>query len=130
MSAYICSPEHVSFLATYYTKHNGYLPGAEPGKVLALANIKSVETRYPDEKGISTETFQDMSQPRYVRLCCEPNELEHLTPVEVIKHAQCFAYQACEASDWEASDAKKIIDRVIDAAIGKLPGYTAAGWGF
>ena len=52
-----------------------------------------------------------------------------ITPVAAIKLAQCYQYQANEHDGWEGSRAKDITDRLIGAAIGKLPGYESAPWG-
>ncbi len=52
-----------------------------------------------------------------------------IDPVGAIKVAQCYRYQSNEHPEWEASDANKIVEMVIDGAISKLPGYDAAPWG-
>ncbi len=63
----------------------------------------------------------------------EPLSLEHTypnpSPVEIIKAAQCFDYQACETDDWKESVACKIIQHIEGTAIRMLPGYEQAPWG-
>ena len=64
--------------------------------------------------------------PSYFRMS---EHAARLSPVEIIKAAHCYAYQACEHREWEGSKAAKRLQCVIDEATRKLPGYDDAAWG-
>lgn len=50
-------------------------------------------------------------------------------PIEVLKAIDCYRYQACEADDWEESEAATICDCIYRALVTMLPGYEEAAWG-
>jgi hypothetical protein len=49
--------------------------------------------------------------------------------METIKMVNSLAYQSCEHTEWESSNAKAFCDALIHVKIGELPGYDdAKGW--
>ncbi len=118
MSAYLCDDAHISALA-------GYAAHARRDNVATIAaclrreNERSLETRYGDK-----------DFPPF-RLDAHAAESAKLAPaLQVLKAAQCYAYQACEHEGWEASPAKRIVDAIVARAITCLPGYDDAAWGW
>ena len=132
MSAFILSDTHINLLLTWANRNirpytipvdNG-LEELSFGKVddiqkmaeiLRKENVRSVNCRYnettdPEELKI---TFHYQSD---------------VTIVEIIKACHCYDYQACETDDYPTTDAHRIIDWILDAAIHLLPGYEQAKW--
>jgi hypothetical protein len=137
MSAFLCSPEHLSALVNYAAAHARggcslrLMPSNEPRSKtdadytferLMFENLKSLEARYPS----TPPNTREWSGAEY-RFKFELHKVR--TPVQIIKLAHCYAYQACEHEGWESSEVKKWIDNVERHAIGHLPGYEEAPWG-
>jgi hypothetical protein len=97
------------------------------GQLLWDTNIVSVKTRYNHIKDIKElpgpygETFIYKYSPTPRRIS--------INPLQVIKTCKYYVYQTCEFEGWEDSEAKAIIDAIINIAITKLPGYEEAEWG-
>jgi hypothetical protein len=131
MSAFICSFAHLTALASfaarcvdsYFHVPSGNrlecrrLTVEELGQMLLEENGKSVHYRYREET--PTPPFKP----------CEKALWAVFTPVEIIKAAHCYDYQACEHPEYGQSEAKALIQAIIDTAIYQLPGYEAAPWG-
>ena len=127
MSAFMCSDRHLTALATYAVRHglSGIVDAgqgearmiAEVFGVLARENVASLNARYPYAPGDGIGAVV----PRVV--------LEQFGAVTTIKACHCYAYQACEHRDWQASLAKQIVDAIEAHAVRHLPGYDAAPWG-
>lgn len=136
MSAFLCSEQHIAMLANFASCNDIYLhakyydnPDAtkdagDIAQALARENINSINARYPDSDTEGDNLFilncRDIAR----------KGTKQYQAVEIIKAAQCFEYQACEHDEWNTSDAKTVIDKIISAAIRQLPGYDAAPWGF
>ena len=141
MSAFIVSTLTIEAIVTFAmdnldsmeplpcTSTAGWIPirGENPaaiGQALVDENFRSVNHRYRTEE----------VPPRYrhrSRLVGNVGGATKRTlhAVDIIKLCHCLAYQSCEHDDWEASWAKRFLDRVIDAATRALPDYDAAPWG-
>jgi hypothetical protein len=120
MSAFQVGPEHLNYLvnaAILYDVHAATIYTPEQlGIMLARENAISLNARYP----------QHRTEPIPYAFTIVPKRT--ITPVQTIKAAQCFEYQACEHHGWKESTTKRIIDALTSAAIGKLPGYQEAAW--
>lgn len=150
MSAFLVSPQHIHLLVSY-AKHTGVVrtdeDAARLARKLAEENIKSVEYRYPDMAGRSAQEFLTFaSNDEYVNTCAHPWDDTPLPdnrwgvkvrrplyiavrqPVEVIKLAHSYEYQACEHPGWETSDACDFLRLIVKAACRALPGYDEAPW--
>lgn len=132
MSAFICSPAHISALVRYACRNNlslGYnIPGT-PGRsvfrvagreqetcdMLARENAASVAYRYPNDTVEAVAVVYDIAA-------------RMLSPVEALKAAQCLEYQSCEHPQWEASGARSLMEAIKSHAIRNLPGYDEAPW--
>jgi hypothetical protein len=139
MSAYLCNPEHIGVLANamYRANIGLYCQSNSPQKMaaaLAKANWISIEARYPGDNFM----LGDQGFEEYCQACqheaCRPDP--DLKPVDFIKIAQCFAYQACEAKEFQEAyyDDDYIgdfhINQFIMAMVRKMPGYDDAPWGY
>lgn len=132
MSAFQVSPNHIGAILRWYLfdgitresdrrQWRGWHPNSdqagEMAAVLTAENDKSIKARYPDDTDIP-EAVDTKNLGVY----------RELTPIEVIKACNCLAYQSCEHDGWDNSEARKLLDDIIDCAIGKIPGYDAAPW--
>lgn len=139
MSCFIVSREHIRvlvFAAAHPGKLDCYRPYSSPlsyttpnggfrtvtgdqeavvGQMLLEANVRSVNDRYDEEELL----VYDHGTPART----------NYTPAEIIKAAHCFAYQACDATDWETSEAKAFVNALISRMSSELPGYEEAAWG-
>lgn len=145
MSAYICSPEHFAALAAFAVKSskNGVIsewrdhsdPTATARKVateLARENIRSVATRYPGDRELPGP---DMSPAEIMQAAANLAESYYwrpptLSPVDLLKMCQGYAYQSCETQDWRDSLAHRQIEWIESSCYSMLPGYDAAPWSY
>ena len=146
MSAFVCHAATIKALAIFAATVNppygphvspAYLRKTAPGvhalsgeelateyaRILLAENIRSVEYRYNDAN--------DMIGDRDIAVSCEEMHggRYRISAVQILKLCDCFEYQACESSDWEASAAYELLERIRHAAIRTLPGYDDAEWG-
>ncbi len=158
MSAYLCDVEHVSGLARWAVENDAvsaawladearkrgerlamhdddYDAAPAVAVILARANVLSVAYRYPNDKpgdrpgpiGFKDDTDYLLAcsqRARYLRAA------EGVSPLEVLKAASCYDYQACETPEYSDSFARRIVERINSAAIAALPGYDEASWGW
>lgn len=148
MSAYICNPEHFGILAAYAATNKCVIRQWEqnrgPDSIiknaqavargLALENIRSVATRYPQD--------QDGSRPGPGQLDAEIVEaaaiyagyfIGHppfITPLQILRLIDCLDYQSCETDDWPQTLAYRQLDWLRSSAIRRLQGYDDAQWEF
>lgn len=145
MSAYICNPEHIGLLAAYAVARDNAInewrvsdskgrddkpaTAANVAKQLLLANIRSVQVRYPDEKPGSLPgpcldlDDQILAVQAYARHYLPQIARRHLGTVDIIKAAAGYDYQACEPEDWETTLAARQVRWIVSAAHRQLPGY-------
>lgn len=132
MSAYIVSDLHINTIVTWaITRHGSnavryYWRGVSRdvrhkgaqriASVLYSENVRSVNTRYNDCESPVGFVF------RNVPYACNK------TPVEIIKACHCLAYQSCETSDWEETEAFAVLQAIESTAVRMLPGYDEADW--
>jgi hypothetical protein len=139
MSAYLCNPDHIGVLANAMSRAGVTIIGerfAPQQMAIALANANwiSIQERYPGDDfmlgGQSLIGYQD----ECANEACRPDP--DLKPVDFIKMAQCFAYQACEAEQFRNADYNSDfigqwhVDSFISHMIRRLPGYDDAPWGY
>lgn len=126
MSAFMCSERHLSALVHYAVQNRvrwyagcgryaNEVGGQQVLDILAQQNERSVCTRYTDENGGVAVTM---------RL----GKREVLSPIQIIKLANSYDYQACETDDYRDTEAAKIVAAIRDEACRKLPGYEEASW--
>ena len=98
------------------------------GQALWDENHRSVHHRYQEESSapdyryqqrLSTEVDVEFQGQRRKRQ-------RELTAMDIIKMCGSLEYQSCEHPEWEPSWAHEYLDRVVKAAIHKLPGYEQA----
>lgn len=132
MSAHMVSSEHINVLvwaanryadgsvfyyhradrSTAYISHHGGRD--EAGEMLLSTNAASLNHVYGDELEV-TYSYQNPASMLWA-------------PVEILKAIRAYAYQACDAPDWDTSDAKAFCDRLQVAVMHYLPGYEDAAW--
>jgi hypothetical protein len=127
MSAFIVSNAQINALVRFASINNiTFFYGATSqrwnisgnedatAQLLLDENVRSVNYRYKQEDEAGKIVYQI--------------DAPVLTPVQIIKAAQCLEYQSCETPDWDKTMAKQLIDAIISTAITKLPGYDDAPW--
>lgn len=134
MSCYLLNHIHIANLAHAFAEagipYKGKSYDASMwATLLAKANYDSVDQRYGNQdisfEDYTFECHMISLQPAY-----------DLKPIELIKMAQCFQYQACETLDWNNASfhSEHIgswhIQYFISKMISKLNGYSSADWEF
>lgn len=137
MSAYLCNEEHIGKLAFAFAQarvpyeRDYHKSAGDWAVILAGANWSSVAYRYGHEamKQMSGGT----SRYQYANAAIKAAKQIDLalTPLDLIRMADCFAYQSCETPEWQSADYMKGVGNwhiayFKDAQIGKLPGYENA----
>ena len=97
------------------------------GEMLVTENVKSVMHRY-------NSPIHDLPGPNVPYWLDDYTFHDdpwapHMTPIQGIKLAHCYQYQACEHPEWEKSDAKVFSDALIHHLIRMVDGYEEATWG-
>ena len=114
MSAYLVEPEVIQTLATW---------GTQPGRlelnrnylalVLAKANIRGCEDRYPDRLARTAAYFlglpNDVAYYEAVQQDLE-GELPHANKIQRLLGV--YAYQACELREWKDSEARAYVEQL------------------
>lgn len=152
MSSWIVTREHITALVdlatvpdddfTYY--HDGRVKGFRHhvtqkgeywdvlGQMLIDENVRGVGERYADTELTDLPGNIDAHHVipyKHQFTISDPRTMP--TPIEGIKVAQCYRYQACDSGDvWDKSEAASFIQALIEHLIPKLPGYDAAPWGW
>lgn len=135
MSAYICNPEHFGLLAAYYAtkEHKGAEFAERAAHILALENIRSVVTRYPDDKDGQRPgpcMYDDeICLASRVWAKCYCNRIpKSVTPVAILSLCGGLDYQSCETEDWRSTKAFGLLCQIESCATRQLPGYDDAPW--
>ena len=131
MSAYICNPEQFALLAVTAYKRGLVVQAEEAAEMLARENIASVAYAYPGEQDGDRPGpgLKDADVVKAARIwagyymATEPGASPH----QILQACRCLDYQ-CGHPEFEASAAKKLLDR-IESSIGIVPeGDFAWGW--
>ena len=135
MSAYLCAPDHIAYLATYYVnvvcrdwRDDTMRDPADLAELLARENVASIDARYRGE----SDQFYAGGVDVYVSDCRAAAMLRAWTDyrgAELAKAVHCYEYQSCEHEAWEQSKAHIIMRKIIDSIVRRLPGYDGAPWG-
>lgn len=141
MSAFLCNADHIGVLANAMSRNGvnvrGYANSPKNmAKALAKANWVAIEERY----GVKDAVWMNNEQPFEVyedECVAEASRPDmDLKPIDFVKMAQCFAYQACEARQFRDADYESEfvgqyhIDSFIDCMLRKMPGYDDAPWSY
>lgn len=141
MSAFACSPEHIAQLAIA-AKDCGVpfnrqrIDARAWAKELAAANWRSLVARYCEDTAVEMSGFHCVEA--YGAACA--NETRYpdirLKPIDLIKMADCFDYQSCEARSYRDSAydddhaGSWHIEYLKGRLVSKLPGYDKAPWAY
>lgn len=138
MSAYVVDHAHIDALVRLADAHSvSYLaPGSKwitvghanrhvVGQMLLDANVTSVATRY---RGSPVDNLPGRVDHWWTEPYRMRANVALLEPVAGLKAINAFAYQACEASTWEGSEAWQFCEALRNALIRHLPGYEQAEW--
>ena len=130
MSCFIVNPKHIALLAEWAVDR-GILTNPYNAKdTLAMANIRSVASRYELTLDQACRDSAGMSMREYL------DTVEFLVPgtskvsnAQIIKALDCLEYQSCECPLWEESAAKYIMDLMRDSIKRYSPeAYEKAAW--
>jgi len=141
MSAFLCNADHIGVLANAMSRNGvnvrGYAMSPKGmAKALAKANWVAIEERYSakDAVWMNNERPFEAYEDECVAEASRPDM--DLKPIDFVKMAQCFAYQACEARQFRDADYESEyvgqyhIDNFIDCMLRKMPGYADAPWSY
>jgi hypothetical protein len=131
MSAFICSEDHIGALVRFWIENDRY--GRFREQELNEADWRQIFASLATENGRSMIARYGNGLDEIERTGPTPTKglrsYPTLEPIAAIKQAQCYEYQACEHDGWSTSEACRITQRIISAAIDQIPGYHAAPWG-
>lgn len=148
MSAYICNPEHIGILAAYAARNECIIREWDQNRGagstnknakavasgLALENIRSVATRYPEDQDGSRPGpgLKDADIVKAAGIYADyfVRHPQFITPVQILRLIDCLDYQSCETDDWPQTLAYRQLDWLRSSAIRKLQGYDDARWEF
>lgn len=129
MSAFLMEAKTTAILAREYCKvMSASMDNLnEAVKTLAQANLGSLDYRYPDhaDKLVNQVHVEECEKAAF-DMAFEPVKT---SPIQMIKHAQCFDYQSCEVNNWNGTEAAGMLRNIISSSISKLDGYSEAEWG-
>ncbi|HEX9472486.1 MAG TPA: hypothetical protein VF957_23420 [Bradyrhizobium sp.] len=129
MSAFVCGNSHITALAVYAYRHGiSKIPVELLGSEFLSENLKSVNHLYAARHGTQLGTFE----------LCGAITFQRFSAVQIIKAAECLAYQSCEHPGYETSTAYAITAAIQIHALNafpgwrrpvdELPGYDRARW--
>lgn len=126
MSAFLCTPQHIAAIATWAEKR-GLVPDRKlTAYRLAKENIASIAYRYPDTADDVVGKWMNMEEDDYFEDCVKKDSFNR-PGSHIHSLARSLAYQSCEHPEWDASEAKRIIDLVLEDTAG-LPQMGGALW--
>ena len=136
MSAFACNEAHIGQLAIRFAENNIWLGEAQPDAQqwamrLAWANIHSLQERYGED---DAAFLVGCSLTDYVCGCVQTSRCVDysLRAIDIIRMAQCYDYQACEAAAYNSGGYRDSfvnqshINRLISDMIRSLPGHNDA----
>ena len=142
MSAFACNEAHIGQLAIRFAENNIRLGSAQPDAwipriaqewayALAWANINALIERYDEH---DAEFLVGCSFTDYVAGCVQASRCVDysLRAIDIIRMAQCYDYQACEAAAYNSGGYRDShvnqshINRLISDMIRSLPGHNDA----
>lgn len=142
MSAYLVSTKQIGLIAAYALENENTKYGPLYGqdlesienvaKMFALANLESIESRYPSTKGKGAMEFQNMSNAEYIQESINEAKKVNLhtyTPATIAKMLSNYEYQSCETDTWYDSLAYKALGMIRADLVKSLMGYENADWG-
>jgi len=136
MSACACNEAHIGQLAIRFAENNIRLGSAQPDAqqwayALAWANIHSLQERYGED---DAEFLVGCSLTDYVCGCVQASRCfdYSLRAIDIIRMAQCYDYQACEAAAYNSGGYRDShvnqshVNRLVSDMIRSLPGHNDA----
>ncbi len=128
MSAFICSPDHISALVRFACVNKVTFYVGNPSRSLGAGNEQEiVDILYAENVTSVNYRYSHHEQEPTTGCVYNPNA-KRISPVEAIKLASSLDYQSCEHPEWESSIAHEIVESIKSEAIRRLAGYDAAPW--
>lgn len=109
----------VGILEFAYDKLNGITDVDALVAILRRENLTSLVARYGEKAPGDAGDYACLPVPR-----------SQVKPVVALKSLACLDYQSCEHPNYNNSIAKRLITALESHAIGLLPGYDDAPWGW
>jgi hypothetical protein len=142
MSAYLVSNKEIYLLAAASCAKKYEFPMLNETHAEAIRfyirdlideNLASVNERYREQQDWGADFTmwlkEDGSYDNWKMIDYCLDLIKQYSPIELIKIAHHYSYQACDSKNWQVSDAKIIVDTVIEKMIPELNGYDKAAWG-
>ena len=130
MSAFILSSYHLSVLGRAASAVHGSTHGTG---IRAFYNEKTArlytQTLYEENVRSVAYLYHEPTSDYDSEVVFDERALHGvLNPIQVIKAAISYSYQACETDNYRSTKAAEIIDQIITSFVSMLPGYDAAQW--
>jgi hypothetical protein len=118
MSAFLCDNCHLTALASYAYEIKPALTLGTTRTFFDMfvsENVRSLERLYTNRAPYPDNRFWEEQLPnaRPCLLC----ERAHFEPYEIVKAADCYAYQSDNHDGWNDSEACRVIDRIREHAL-------------
>lgn len=123
MSAFLCSPKHIAVVATWAADRGLVSDRTQAARLLAEENVRSVAHYYPDRAETLIEQSHHIDDETFFAGCTQA--VTGYAPAQVHKLAESLDYQSCWHSGWENSDAKRIVDAVVNDTAGHPAAWNA-----
>jgi hypothetical protein len=94
------------------------------GQMLIDENVASVTYRYDNCEDLPGPIEPYWNEP-YIH---DGYEAPRLSAIQAIKAIHCLDYHSCEHPGWNDSEAKALLDTLIQSLVFVLPGYDEARW--
>lgn len=122
MSAFMCSDRHLSALAAFYinTVRNTDTFDEIFTKLYDMNKV-AIETRYPGDAGM-------IGAPPVASYAVGKDFIDVHGFGAVAKLAHSYAYQACEAGDYDGSAADIIVQTVVENVVRESTSYKEGPW--
>jgi len=144
MSAYLVEPEHIAEIVKWafdgpndahcynmadrrhvLFEQDGLLKSIEAARILAEANIASIQARYPNDPDMMADNFVENVLHHTKRI---PNR--QLKAFDIWNMCGCLDYQSCEVSDWHTKDAYWIIKGIKEEAGSMMAKQASIRWSY
>jgi hypothetical protein len=121
MSAFVCSPEHIAFVAVEFANRFDGVHAGDFAEKMARLNVESVDYRY-------NETTSREELDAFVAECREAvmADRSDLSEGRLLGAVHCSLYQSCESDACMESDTYQSLLRLVDTL--KAKGVESEGW--
>lgn len=124
MSSFMCDNDHLTVVAAAYVR---LVMNPSENRATFLQQVATIgEALHTTNSEAMLARYNEPADSQFPFEVVEKVLGKHYAALDVISAAHCYRYQACEASEWETSEAHKFTTDLIVALTRKLGGHS---WG-